>query len=158
MATAKSKLAALPKVKVMLLNDKAMIPAKQTSGSVGYDLYVTESIRVYPTTTTDIAYKVGTGLAFEIPEGYHAKIFLRSSTGANRKLRLANGTGIIDSDYRGEVMLLIENVGFQYEHLDEGERIAQMILEKNVEFTLEITEAVAETKRGEGGIGSTGTN
>ena len=133
-----------------------MAPVKQTAGAAGMDLYVTEYMRISPTTTTEQAYKVPTGLAMEIPEGYHGKVFLRSGTGLKTKLRLANGTGIIDSDYRGEIMLLIENVGPFHYFIQEGERLAQIIIEKNVDFTVEEVEELSETARGEGGMGSTG--
>lgn len=147
-------------LKVKRLSLKATLPVQKTKGAVGLDLMITEDYRIYPTTTklAEKATKVKTGIAVEIPEGYHGKILLRSSTGVNTKLRLANGTGIIDSDYRGEVLLLIENVGFLPEQLTAGDRIAQLILEKNENVEVQEVDELSSTERGDGGIGSTGQN
>lgn len=146
----------VPVLKVLKLNPDAKVPEKKTSGSCGIDLYVLDNTPIYPTHLVKEAYMLHTGLAFEIPEGYHVEIHLRSSTGKNRKLRLANGTGIIDSDYRGEIMLLVENVGLDVEHVFPGDRIAQAVLVKDPEFTIEVVESLSDTKRGKGGFGSTG--
>ena len=147
-----------PVLKVMKLHKDATVPEKKTSGSCGLDLHVLDNTPIYPTHLVKEAYMLHTGLAFEIPEGYHVEVYLRSSTGKNRKLRLANGTGIIDSDYRGEIMLLVENVGQEVEHVFPGDRIAQAILVKDPEFTIEVVESLSDTKRGKGGFGSTGKN
>lgn len=145
-----------PVLKVKRLRMDAVMPQRKTDGSVGLDLVLTDHIVIDPTHMTREAYKLHTGLALEIPEGYHAKIFLRSSTGFNTKLRLANGVGIIDSDYRGEILCLIENVG-RYPHvLEPGARLMQLILEKNVDFDVVEANELSETKRGIGGCGSTG--
>lgn len=146
----------VPALKVKKLHPEAKVPEKKTSGSCGLDLHVLDNMPIYPTHLVKEAYTLHTGLAFEIPEGYHVEVYLRSSTGKNRKLRLANGTGIIDSDYRGEVMLLVENVGQDIEHVFPGDRIAQAILVKDPEYTIEVVESLTETKRGKGGFGSTG--
>lgn len=150
--------AKLPVLKIKRLREDAMIPEKKTDGSVGLDLHVTEDMRIAPTTTTDLAYKVASGLAMAIPKGYHGKVFLRSSTGNKTKLRLANGTGIIDADYRGEIMFLLENVGALPYNIYKGDRLFQILIEKNEEFDIEVVENLDETKRGTGGIGSTGSN
>ena len=143
-------------LKIKKLHPDAKIPQRQTTGSAGIDLHVLDNMPLYPTRLVKEAYVLHTGLAFEIPEGYHLEIHLRSSIGKTRKLRLANGTGIIDSDYRGEVMLLVENIGNDVEHVFPGDRIAQAILVKDPEFTIEVVESLSETKRGTGGFGSTG--
>lgn len=157
-ATPKQTKSDAPVLKVLKLNPDANVPEKKTTGSCGLDLHVLDNIPVFPTHLRREAYVLHTGLAFEIPEGYHVEIHLRSSTGKNRKLRLANGTGIIDSDYRGEIMLLVENVGQDVEHVFPGDRIAQAVLVKDPEFTIEVVESLSETKRGKGGFGSTGKN
>lgn len=148
----------VPVLKVMKLHPEAKVPEKKTTGSCGIDLCVLDNIPIYPTYLSKEAYVLHTGLVFEIPEGYHVNIYLRSSTGKNRKLRLANGTGIIDSDYRGEVMLLVENVGREVEHIFPFDRIAQAVLVKDPEYDIEVVEKLSDTKRGKGGFGSTGKN
>lgn len=114
----------------MQLHEEAQLPKEATAGSVGLDLSSISSVEVLPNRIVPTAYMVHTGIALEIPKGYHGKVFLRSSTGAKTKLRLANGTGIIDSDYRGELLLLVENIGQYSEYISKGQRIAQLILEK----------------------------
>ena len=157
-ATPKQTKSDAPVLKVLKLKPEATVPEKKTNGSCGLDLHVLDNIPVFPTHLRKEAYVLHTGLAFEIPEGYHVEIYLRSSTGKNRKLRLANGTGIIDSDYRGEIMLLVENVGQDVDHVFPGDRIAQAILVKDPEFTIEVVESLSDTKRGSKGFGSTGKN
>jgi len=76
--------------------------------------------------------------------------------GAKTKLRLANGTGIIDSDYRGELMLLVENIGQYSDYITKNQRIAQLIIEKNEPIKIAIVDSLSDTKRGTKGIGSTG--
>lgn len=147
------KITCLPFIR---LSEKALVPEKKTEGSIGLDLASTERIVVLPTKIAKGAYKVPTGIAVEIPDGYYGAIHLRSSVGANSKLRLANQTGIIDSDYRGEIMLLVENVGSFQEVIEEGERIAQLILHKGEPVVMQEVKELKKTKRGTKGIGSTG--
>lgn len=147
---------ALLTFKIMQLHEDALIPKEGTTGSVGLDLASLYSLEILPSSSIMAAYRVRTGIAVEIPEGYHGKIFLRSSIGEKTKLRLANGTGIIDSDYRGELILLVENIGRFSEYIQTGQRIAQLIIEKNTDLPLEIVETLSETERGSAGIGSTG--
>ena len=138
------------------LSDKAILPEKKTEGSIGLDLASTDRIVVLPTKISAEAYRIHTGIAVEIPEGYYGTIHLRSSIGANSKLRLANQTGIIDSDYRGEIILLVENIGAFQEVIEAGERIAQFILHKGEPIALQEVTELKKTKRGTKGIGSTG--
>lgn len=147
---------ATPLLKILLLHEEAQIPKEATAGSVGLDLSSINSIEILPNRIVPSAYRVHTGIALEIPKGYHGKVFLRSSTGANTKLRLANGTGIIDSDYRGELLLLVENIGQYSEYISKGQRIAQLILEKSETFKISVVDKLSDTARGTDGIGSTG--
>ena len=138
------------------LSEKAAIPEKKTEGAIGFDLASIERVVLQPTKIVKGAYKVHTGIAVEIPNGYYGSIHLRSSIGANSKIRLANQTGIIDSDYRGEIILLLENVGTYEELIEEGDRIAQFILCKGEPVKLQEAKELKKTKRGTKGIGSTG--
>lgn len=147
---------ATAKLKVEIIRPNAVIPETQTGGSVGLDLAAYENVRLLPHTLTKEAYKIKTGIAVEIPKGWHGEIHLRSSIGAKTKLRLANGTGIIDSDYRGELLLLVENVGKYEAAISAGQRIAQLVLIKDTPFEVVVTDTLSKTERGTGGIGSTG--
>lgn len=138
------------------LSENALAPEKKTEGSIGLDLASIERVVLQPTKIAKEAYKIHTGIAVEIPEGYYGAIHLRSSIGANTKLRLANQTGIIDSDYRGEIILLVENLGSFLEIIEAGDRIAQMILVKGEPVEVKEVKELKKTKRGTKGIGSTG--
>ena len=149
-------MAAIAKLKVLKLFPDAVVPEAQTEGSVGLDLAALEDVRLLPTTMVKEAYKIRTGIAVEFPKGWHGEIHLRSSIGAKTKLRLANGTGIIDGDYTGELLLLVENVGKYEAAISAGHRIAQLILVRDTPFEVVVVDTLSETKRGSNGIGSTG--
>lgn len=128
------------------------LPTKGSAGAAAWDLYA----------RTDCMVKAGNapmlvplGFAMEIPGGYHAKILPRSSTGLKTTLRMANSCGIIDSDYRGEVMMIAETVREDW-HITAGDRVAQMLIEKNEPVVLVEADALSDTMRGAGGFGSTG--
>ena len=142
------------KVKIKKLVENAVVPARHSEGAVGYDLVTTEDATVLNVRAEDKAVMLHTGLSLEIPKGYHGKIYLRSSIGMNTKLRLANQTGIIDSDYRGEIMLPVDNMGTERINIAAGTRIAQLVIEKNIEVYFEEA-PLSVTKRGKGGFGST---
>lgn len=144
-----------PILKIKKLNPDVSLPEKKTAGAACCDIACLSDMTIYP--HEEKAACIPTGLAFEIPKGYHIQIYLRSSTGANRHLRLANGTGIIDSDYRGEIKLLLENLGKQPEHVKAGQRLCQFMLVKDLQFEIkEEVKSLSETKRGKGAMGSTG--
>jgi dUTP pyrophosphatase len=93
----------------------------------------------------------------EIPEGYHAEIYPRSSVGLKTYLRMANSVGIIDSDYRGEVGFIAESkLETPMLYIQKGQRIAQMIIKKNEGVVLVQSDELSNTERGEGGFGSSG--
>ena len=141
-----------PQLKVKCLTKTAAIPFKGTEQSAGLDLFCDADVLLLPQSN---AVLIPTGIAIELPKGYHAKIFLRSSTGARTKIRLANGTGIVDEDYRGQIMLLAENVGNTPVRVFAGERIAQMLIEKTEQIKIVQVSELSDTSRGEGGFGST---
>ena len=97
-----------------------------------------------------------TGLSFEIPKGYVGLIYIRSSVGTKLDLVLSNQVGVIDSDYRGEVMLPLRNLGRSARVINSGTRIAQMIITPINQVDIEVVKELSETKRGDGGFGSTG--
>lgn len=146
----------MKQVKIKLLPGGKM-PTKGTAGAAAFDCYAREDVTVGSSPEL-----IGLGFALEIPEGYHAKIFPRSSIGLKTGLRQPNCCGIIDSDYRGEVKAMYEKkiicncYGMTFTEIKAGERIAQMLIERNEDVELvEVTE-LSETERGTGGFGSTG--
>ena len=143
-------------VKVKRLDERAVLPERKTEGAACFDIRTLDDIYLRTLNASDKATIVHTGLAFEIPEGYHMKVFLRSSVGLNTHLRLANQTAIIDSDYRGELKLLVENPARASIYIKAGTRIAKVMIEKNVPTYFREVKELGETKRGKGGLGSTG--
>lgn len=124
-----------------------------TEGNACFDFYAPSTFLVFG---GELGAKIPTGLAFEIPDGYHMKLFMRSSYGAKRALRLSNCVAIIDYSYRGEVQGLFDNIGNEIETIEKGERFMQGLIEKNVDIEWEEVDELTETERGTGGFGSTG--
>lgn len=136
------------------LNSNAIQPSHGSQWAAGYDLYSCGSFIIEPHTTL----KIGTGIAMEIPEGYFGAIFARSGLATKKGLRPANCVGVVDADYRGEIIVAIHNDTDFAQDIAEGERIAQIVIMPylSVEFT-EVA-ILSSTVRGEGGFGSTGTH
>jgi dUTP pyrophosphatase len=137
-------------VKVKKLHKNAVVPTYAKPGDAGLDLTATETIQV---TETHITY--GTGLAFEIPEGYVGLVYPRSSI-RKYDLRLTNSVGVIDSGYRGEVQATFDRIGRKLQNYGPGDRIAQIIIMPHPLITLVETEELSDSERGTGGFGSTG--
>ena len=140
------------KVKIKKLNPLAITPTYATDGSACFDLYATEERFVRPYSAVEIA----TGLAFEVPPGWVMKLYSRSGHGFKHGVRLANTTGIIDSDYRGHVPVKLHNDSPTVFAVCVGDRIAQAMLERVEQAEFEVVEELGVTARGEGGFGSTG--
>ena len=136
------------------LNDLAKVPTRGSEYAAGYDLYAAtdKEISLFPHTTQ----LIGTGLAFELPDGYFGAVYARSGLASKKGLRPANCVGVVDSDYRGEVMVALHNDSDHIMTIDAGERIAQLVLMPYVNMTFEQVEELNTTDRGEGGFGSTG--
>ena len=138
-------------LKVKRLDPRAVIPKYQSDGAACFDLVAIDR--------TDVAPGIAlyhTGLSFDIPQGYVLEVYSRSGHGFNQNTRLANCVGIVDSDYRGEVMVkLVRDDGYAEMPYVEN-RVAQAMLRRvdQVEF-IEVDE-LSETKRGTNGMGSTG--
>ncbi|MCX6197762.1 MAG: dUTP diphosphatase [Bacteroidetes bacterium] len=130
------------------------LPAYETSGSAGMDLraFVSEEIELKPLERKLIP----TGLFLEIPEGYEAQLRPRSGLAFKHGISLPNTPATIDSDYRGEIKIALINLSNEVFIVKNGERIAQMIIAKHEQAELIQVEELNETKRGEGGFGSTG--
>ena len=141
-------------VKIKKLDEKAIIPTYGTAYSAGADLYVLayEPVTVEPGATA----LMHTGIAMEIPEGYCGLIFARSGLATKRGLAPANKVGVIDADYRGEIMVSLHNHGAIPQTVEHGERIAQIAIVPFLKADFEESEELSETVRGAGGFGSTG--
>lgn len=140
------------KLKFKKLNPSAKIPSYATENSAGFDFYTIEDVKIEPGKTA----MVKTGLSVEIPEGYFMGILPRSSTGLKTPLRLSNSMGVIDSDYRGEIMLLFTNTGNETFKVESNTRLAQGIIFPVFQIDIIESEELSETERGTGGFGSTG--
>ena len=143
-------------VKFVKLNNLAITPTRQKIGDAGYDLYATENVRVKPMSRA----LVSTGLSIEVPEGYYARIAPRSGLAVKNGIDVL--AGVVDSSYRGEVkVLVINNTDDDYTIL-EGDKIAQLIMERCANAEIDICcdsdsdDDLDQTSRGNKGFGSTG--
>lgn len=139
-----------PVLKIKRLYKKATIPQQMTLGSCGFDVSIIDDVNIFPHNRV----ACHTGLAMAIPKGYHGELHIRSSLGI-KGIRLANCTGIIDSDYRGEIICVLQNDNDTTLHLKEGARIAQLLLYKDPAFNIKVVDVLDKTDRNEGGFGST---
>ena len=138
-------------LRVKKLNPEATIPRRGSDGAAGYDLYSTDSALILPGRRAVI----GTGIAVEIPSGVYARVAPRSGLAVKNGIQI--GAGVVDSDYRGEVKVVVFNQDNKTPYMIKpGYRIAQLILEKCLTPEVEEIEEVTETNRGEDGFGSTG--
>ncbi len=146
----------MAKVKFIKLNSNAIVPTYGTEYAAGADLYTIPEgeITINPGETV----MIHTGIAMQIPEGTAAFIFARSGTATKRGLAPANKVGVIDSDYRGEIMVPIHNHSSVTQCIQSGERIAQMVIMPYVKAEFIESESLDETDRDTKGFGSTGTN
>ena len=142
-------------VKIKKLNENAKMPTYGSPYSAGADLYacIENEITIAPNETV----LVKTGLAMELSCGYVGLIYARSGLASKRGLAPANKVGVVDCDYRGEIMVALHNHSTVPQTVSKDERIAQMVITPYI--TAEFTEAdsLSDTVRGEGGFGSTGT-
>lgn len=138
-------------VKLVKLHESAVLPEKATSGSAGFDLVAIEDVRIDGKSWG----LVRTGIAMELPVGYEAQVRPRSGLALKHGLTVLNSPGTIDADYRGEVKVILLNVGGLY-WVRTGDKIAQIVIQKIPEVEFEIVTELADTARGTGGFGSTG--
>lgn len=141
-------------VKVVRLNQQAVLPQYQTEHSAGMDLHA--SIDGPMSVAPFERVMVPTGIAIELPVGYEAQIRARSGLSIKHGITMVNGIGTIDADYRGEVCALVINLGSETFTIEPGMRIAQMVICKYERVGWQEIAALGETKRGSGGLGSTG--
>ena len=141
-------------VNIKKLNENAVIPTYGTEYAAGADLYacMDEAVTINPGETAFIK----TGLAMEVPVGYAGLIYARSGLACKKGLAPANKVGVIDSDYRGEIMVALHNHSNEAVLVESGERIAQLVITPYVVAAFNQVDELEDTVRGEGGFGSTG--
>ena len=143
-------------VRIKKLKPNAAIPTYGSKYAAGADLYacIDSAVSVQPGET----HLIPTGLAMEIPEGYAGLIYARSGLASKKGLAPANKVGVIDSDYRGEVMVALHNHSKVSATIEPGERIAQLVITPYIMGVFNEVSELDETERGAGGFGSTGTH
>ena len=143
------------RVNIKKLNENAKIPTYGSEYAAGADLYAcTDDDAVILPGETKL---IGTGLAIEVPLGYGAFIYARSGLASKRGLAPANKVGVVDADYRGEIMVALHNHSSEAQTVLCGERIAQMVIAPFLTAEFCEVESLSDTQRGSGGFGSTGT-
>ena len=141
-------------VRIKKLDENAIVPTYGSAFAAGADLYACtgETVTINPHETK----LIHTGIAMEIPTGYAGLIYARSGIASKRGLAPANKVGVVDSDYRGEIMVALHNHSSEPQSIDNGERIAQLVIAPYVVADFVVSDELDDTERGEGGFGSTG--
>ena len=143
------------KVKVKKILDNAVLPVKGSDGAAGYDVFAASE--VFKPEKTGPIFEYDTGLAFEVPKGFGMFILPRSGVTTKTSFILGNSVGLLDSDYRGTLKFQFRNMtpgmGKKY---NVGDRIGQIVILPVPEINFEVVDELSDTKRGEGGFGSTG--
>ena len=144
----------MTKIQIKKLSNSVSIPKYETSGSSGMDIaaHIENNIIINPGEKA----LVSTGFSVAIPKGYEIQIRPRSGLAAKKNITVLNTPGTIDADYRGEIKVILINLGKEKFVVENGERIAQMVVCPVVQANLEEVKELSETKRGSSGFGSTG--
>lgn len=142
------------RIRVKKLHPNAVLPTYGSAEAAGADLYacLEEPVTIQP----GEVFWVSTGIALEVPKGCAGLVYARSSMGAKRGLAPANKVGVVDSDYRGEIRVVLLNHSNQPQILQPGERVAQFVITPVLQPQYEEVEELTDTNRGAGGFGSTG--
>ena len=141
-------------IRVKILREGAHLPTYGTAEAAGADLYacIPEPLTIGPGETAFVP----TGIALEVPRGCAGLIYARSGLACKRGLAPANKVGVVDSDYRGEITVVLHNHGSTRQTIENGERIAQFLITPVLTPAYEIAETLSDTARNQGGFGSTG--
>ena len=140
------------KLQVLPHGEGLQLPSYATPGSAGLDLRSAEALTLEPGSRAAVA----TGLSMEIPLGFEGQVRPRSGLAFKRGLTVVNAPGTIDSDYRGEVKVLLINLGEAVVEIERGDRIAQLVIAPVVQVEIAVASSLEESERGAGGFGSTG--
>ena len=144
-------------IQIKTLRENAKLPGSQTAGAAGVDLHacLEQAVGIQPGETVVIP----TGIAVAIPEGYFGGVYPRSGLATKLGLRLANCVGVIDADYRGEILAPLHNDGSDPVIIHDGDRVAQLLIQPVLtDYVWQEVAELPETQRDEGGFGSTGRN
>lgn len=133
----------------------AIIPTSGSERAAGYDLYVPKGVGVTGVNPKQ-TYKIDTGICMEIPDGYVGLVFARSGLATKKGLRLANSVGVIDSDYRGSIGVVLYNDSSEIRAISGGDRVAQLVITPCLTVDFKEVDKLGTTERGDGGFGSTG--
>ena len=141
-------------VSIKLLDPRAKLPAYGSAGSAGADLHARTDgpVTIAPGGTA----LIHTGIAVAVPQGYVGLVYARSGMACKRGIAPANKVGVIDADYRGEVMVYLHNHGDQPQIIEDGERVAQLVITPYLTAQFQSVDELDGTERGSGGFGSTG--
>lgn len=141
-------------VRIQKVRDGAVIPSYGSQQAAGADLYACLSapLTIQPNETA----MVPTGVAMELPEGLVGLVYARSGLASKRGLAPANKVGVIDSDYRGEIMVALHNHSTAAQTVEAGERVAQLVIAPYITALFDEVDSLSDTARGAGGFGSTG--
>lgn len=142
-------------VKIKIISKSGRIPEYATEEAAGFDLPASLSDLKIILKPGDRAL-IPTGIYMELPRGYEAQIRARSGLAIKNGIGLVNGIGTIDSDYRGEIKVPLINWGREDFVIEDGDRIAQVVIAKYIRASIEVSEEISDTERGAGGFGSTG--
>ena len=142
-------------VSVKLLDSRAKLPAYGSNAAAGADLYALTGspVTIAPGETA----LIHTGIAVAVPQGYVGLVYARSGMACKRGIAPANKVGVIDADYRGEVMIYLYNHGSQPQTVEDGERVAQLVITPYLTAQFQSVDELDGTERGSGGFGSTGS-
>ena len=145
----------MTKIQIKKLSNSVSTPKYETAGSSGMDVaaHIEDNIIINPGEKA----LVSTGLSISIPVGYEVQIRPRSGLAAKKNITVLNTPGTIDADYRGEIKVILINLGKEKFIIENGERIAQMVVCPVIQAKLEEVKELSDTYRGSGGFGSTGT-
>ena len=143
-----------PTVRVKKLDERAQLPTFGSEYAAGADLYAVLDGQL--TIESGETVLVHTGLSMEIPCGYAGLIYARSGLASKKGLAPANKVGVVDADYRGEIMVALHNHSCKAQTVEHGERIAQLVIAPFLSVSFEETDELSDTVRGAGGFGSTG--
>lgn len=141
-------------INIKKINDKAIIPTYGSEYAAGADMYACLDAAVQIESGQTVL--IHTGIAMEIPAGYAGLVYARSGLASKKGLAPANKVGVIDADYRGEIMVALHNHGTQTQSVEPGERIAQLVIAPCITGVFHQVDELSDTVRGDGGFGSTG--
>ena len=144
-------------VNYVALSQTSEAPTRGSTQAAGYDLHADFEGQFLTLLPGEVR-KISTGIAIALPEGTFGAIFARSGLSTKKGLAPANKVGVIDSDYRGPIIVALKNESDQVQTIERGERIAQLVVIPYLPVVFNSVNSIGTTSRGDGGFGSTGTN